>query len=190
MTNEEPVTECPADTTRPGRGVPARRGPSDAWRRSRTSLSPREVVLRWLAEAQQYPSVIARGSPSSFPRGSWQRRLTSLNPRGEDRLGLVEAQDPRRALRSGASIEQTWLALGTVAAEPLVGGRPADSLHRRGVGDRPAERLDPDDQELAAKDRQLRASMTHESLLSVRSGNTPYRSGRLSFVNNLVGNHT
>jgi len=32
--------------------------------------------------------------------------------------------------------------------------------------------------------------MTHESLLSIRSWNTPYRSGRLSFVNNLVGNHS
>jgi len=32
--------------------------------------------------------------------------------------------------------------------------------------------------------------MCHESLLSVWSLNTPNRSGRLSFVNNLSGNHT
>jgi hypothetical protein len=57
------------------------------------------------------------------------------------------------------------------------------------MSDGPAERLDPDDQKLAAEDGELRARMTHESLLSVRSWNTPYRSGRLSFVNNLVGNH-
>jgi hypothetical protein len=113
----------------------------------------------------------------------------ALDPGGEDRLGLLEREGPRRTTRPGAPVKEARLTLGPVAADPLVGRRPADALHGRGLGDRPAEGLDPADQELPAEDRQLRARMCHESLLSVRSVNTPYRSGRLSFVNNLSGNH-
>jgi hypothetical protein len=114
----------------------------------------------------------------------------TVDPGGDDRLRLVDRQRSRRASRSGTAIEEARVALGSVAAQPLVRGRPADPLHRGRVSDRPAKYLDPGDQELPAEDRQLRPRMCHESLLSVWSLNTPNRSGRLSFVNNLSGNYT
>ena len=77
-----------------------------------------------------------------------------------------------------------------VAAHPLRGRLSADARGRGGVGDRPALDLDAIDQQLPTEDRQLRPTMCHESLPSGVSWiPTPNLEG-LSFVNNVLVNHS
>ena len=104
---------------------------------------------------------------------------------GEDPLDLARRRGARRAMRSGAPVEQARRSLEPVAADPLVPGRPADALGFGGRRHRPAPTEHPIDQELSTEYVETRRTMRHESLLTVWSFNTPNRARRLSFVNNV-----
>jgi hypothetical protein len=63
----------------------------------------------------------------------------------------------------------------------------ADALGLGRRRHRPAEHRHPRHQQLTTKDVETGLRMGHESLLTVRWVNTPYRAWRLSFVNNVLG---
>jgi hypothetical protein len=71
-----------------------------------------------------------------------------------------------------------------------VGGRPADSLGFSGLGDRPAFQLDARHQQLPSEHIETSRTMGHESFLRVWVLNTPNLGAKLSFVNNVSGNHS
>ena len=93
-------------------------------------------------------------------------------------------------LWSGAAILQAGPAFDPISGDPLVGGRPADSLGFSGLGDRPAVELDPGHQQLPSEHVETGRTMGHESFLRVWVLNTPNHGAELSFVNNVSGNHT
>jgi hypothetical protein len=71
-----------------------------------------------------------------------------------------------------------------------VGGRPTHALGFSRLGRRPAIELDPRHQELPAKGVETRRTMGHESFLQAWVLNTPNHGAKLSFVNNVSGNHS
>ena len=115
---------------------------------------------------------------------------TELVAVDEDGLERLLGQAPGRAVRpAGALLEAVGSEL-PVAAHPLRGRLSADPRGCGGVGDRPALDLDAIDQQLPTEDRQLRPTMCHESLPSGVSWiPTPNLEG-LSFVNNVLVNHS
>jgi len=95
----------------------------------------------------------------------WSQSIRAIPPTGAGGQDLDldrSRQPPRRTVRPGAPIEQASLAFDPVAADPLVGGRPADPELLGHVGRRPAG-FDPANQELSAEYAQSRSSMSHES---------------------------
>jgi len=108
---------------------------------------------------------------------------------GEDLVDLSLRQRPGRVVWPRSPVLQASHSLGLEPAQPLPGRLPADPDHVRGVGHGHPVDDDPIHQELSAEDRQLRPTMCHESLPSVVSWIPTPSLGRLSFVNNLFGNH-
>ena len=107
-----------------------------------------------------------------------------------DELDLLGCQQPGRAMRSRAAVEETVLALVPVATDPLVGRRPAHPLGLGGPCGRPAFLLDSADEQLPPEHVEFGHTMGHESLLQGLVLNTPNRGARLSLVNNVCGHHT
>jgi hypothetical protein len=87
-------------------------------------------------------------------------------------------------MRPRAAVGQASPSFEAVPADPLVARCPTDALGPGRTGHRPSIADHAIDQELAAKPIESRRTMRHESLLAVRSFNTPYRARRLSLVNN------
>jgi len=92
-------------------------------------------------------------------------------------------------MRSRAAILEAGPTLRSIPADPLVGRRSADPLSFSRLGDWPTVELDPSHQELSAKDVETRRTMGHESFLRAWVLNTPNHGAKLSFVNNVSGNH-
>ena len=112
-----------------------------------------------------------------------------VDPRPEDRRDLVGWRQARRAVRSGGPILEARPALGPVSGDPLVRGRPADALGFSGLGNWPAVELDPRHQKLPSEHVETGRTMGHESFLRAWVLNTPNHGAKLSFVNNVFGNH-
>jgi hypothetical protein len=71
-----------------------------------------------------------------------------------------------------------------------VGGLAADTLGLGSLGDRPAVELDPGHQKLPPEHIETSRTMGHGSLSFGVVLNTHNLGTRLSFVNNLSGNHS
>ena len=83
---------------------------------------------------------------------------------GKDRVHLRLGQSPRRAVRPGAPILESCLALGLEPPEPLPGRLATHADHVGRMGDGHPVDQDPVDQQPAAERRQLGPTMCHESL--------------------------
>jgi hypothetical protein len=86
--------------------------------------------------------------------------------------------------------EVTRQPVGPVAADSLVGRRPADPELLGDGRRRPAIDHDPPHQKLPAEDAETRTRMCHESLRSTWVLSTSHRAERLSFVNNVLKHHS
>jgi hypothetical protein len=113
----------------------------------------------------------------------------SVDPGTEDRRDLVGWRQSGRAVRPGAAVLESRPAFRSIAGDPLVGGRPADALGLGSLGDRPAVELDPRHEQLPAEHVETGRTMGHESFLRAWVLNTPNHGAKLSFVNNVSGNH-
>jgi hypothetical protein len=118
------------------------------------------------------------------------RTPAPFHPGGEDRLYDLGSGQPGRAAGSRAAVLETGPALAPIAPEPLVGGGSTHALGLGSLGRRPAIEFDATHQELPAKDVETRRTMGHESFLRAWVLNTPNHGAKLSFVNNVSGNHT
>ncbi len=115
--------------------------------------------------------------------------VSPADPGADDEIDLLGRQRARRPMRSRAVIEEAVLALIPIAANPLVRGRPADTLSLRGSRRRPSLLLDPSDEQLSPEHVEFGHTMGHECLLLGLVLNTPNRGARLSLVNNVCGHH-
>jgi hypothetical protein len=129
-------------------------------------------------------------------RGETQRRPdpvwspAPVDSQTEDLLDDVRWGQPRLNMRPAAPVLEPGPALGSIPAHPLVRGLTADTLGLGRLRDGPAVDLDTSDQELPSEDVEMRRTMSHESFLLVVSLNTHNLGAKLSFVNNLSGNHS
>lgn len=95
-------------------------------------------------------------------------------------------------MRARAAFGQAGLALGSMTAQPLVGGRAADAELGRDHRDRLPLDLHALHQQLPTEDGESGTTMCHEGLLCVTFGALTPRTDHegLSLVNNVSVNHT
>jgi hypothetical protein len=115
--------------------------------------------------------------------------LAVAPPGGQDATDLAGRPGVAAAAGSRAPIGQPGSALGAIASQPLVGGRPGYPKALGGLGWWPAELSDALHQQQPAELGQPRITMAHEGPLPARSLNSPSRPRGPSTVNNPHGNY-
>jgi hypothetical protein len=118
------------------------------------------------------------------------RALAVTAASGQHATDLGGGEGVGAAMRSRAAVGQPGLAVGTVAAQPLVGRGPRDAQGLGGLGWGPAQLGDALDQQQPTELGQPTITMGHEGPLPARSLNSPSRSRGPSTVNNAAGNYT
>ena len=112
------------------------------------------------------------------------------HPRLDHSLNDVGGQGARGPTRGGAAVLQARQAVSAISADPLRGRLTTHASHLGRLGHRPSLELDALGQERSAEYRQLRPTMSHESLPTVWITNNPNRGQGLSLVNNAAVNHS
>jgi hypothetical protein len=124
------------------------------------------------------------------PPGQPMRPLAVTATGGQHATDLSGGEGVGATMRSRAAVGQPGLAVGAVAAKPLVGRGPRDAQGLGGLGWGPAELGDALDQQQPTELGQAGITMGHEGPLPARSLNSPSRSRGPSTVNNAAGNYS
>ena len=111
-------------------------------------------------------------------------------PRAQDPLLHLPRQGVGPAMGDGRAVGQPGDPVLAVPAQPAIGRLPRDLLRLGRRRHRPAAMHDPLDEDLAPIRVQAPSTMSHESLLSVGSSNSPHRVWRLSSVNQAHGKYS
>ena len=122
--------------------------------------------------------------------GQAMRAPAPRPPRAQDPLLHLPRQGVGPAMGDGRAVGQPGDPVLAVPAQPTIGRLPRDLLSLGRPRHRPAAMHDPLDEDLAPIRVQAPSTMSHESLLSVGSSNSPHRVWRLSSVNQAHGKYS
>ena len=122
--------------------------------------------------------------------GQAMRAPAPRPPRAQDPLLHLLRQGVGPAMGDGRAVGQSGDPVLAVPAQPAIGRLPRDLLSLGRRRHRPAAMHDPLDEDLAPIRVQAPSTMSHESLLSVGSSNSPHRVWRLSSVNQAHGKYS